>query len=377
MNILLISPLDPEKPTKYKFLMGGENTYTRLLLKHPPKDISFVHIDEAIEKGLVKINFLQDILLWLQKIRILPPGPRAFVFTLKAHFDLVYAHGYPVKIFSTKIPLVISDSSSNEVFLKYYLRAPKVIIKFWHFTKQIIFQLFQIIDGEVGTHSASGFFVFSKWAKKIKNQEFGAKNVEVIYPGLPVHKIKETSRLRSKNKNIKLLFVGVWFERKGGLILLSVFRKLVKKYPNISLTIVGEIPPDISINPEEKILQRNFVSYQELRKYYETHDILIHVPPVIEGYGMTVPEAMGFGMVPIVSNICALPEFVDHNQNGLVVAAGSQVELERALIKLIKNPRLIKNLGHAARQKFLTSFALPKFHKKLSALFHKALRETL
>ena len=378
LKILLVSPLDPDQPQELKYLMGGENTYTRMLLAHPPQGIKFVHFEEALRQGSISYNPLQNLLLWLQKLRILPLGPRVIAIRIHERYDLIYAHGHPVRVFGPKIPLVISDSSSNLVFLERYLKWPKWRNRLGQYIKLIIYNACGVIDGEVNSDVATRKFVFSRWARKIK-QQMGLGEFEVIYPGLNIPPVKEGSRFSNwrTTKNIKILFVGVWFERKGGRILLKVFRRLVKRYQNIDLTILGQLPFDVSIYQSEHIKHKEFVSYKELLQNYKSHDILVHVPPEIEGYGMTVPEAMSYGMVPVVSDICALPEFVEDGISGLVVKAGSEIELEKALTELIINKKFRQGLSLEARKRFVEKFSLPVMHKKLSALFLEVSRTSI
>lgn len=363
LTILLVSPLDPKHKKKLKDLVGGENTYTQILLKYSFPGITFVHFEEAIKKNMILLQPMQNVPLLLQKFRLLPLGPRALFIKLQYTFDFVYAHGYPVKI-SPSVPLIVSDSSSSLVFIKYYLRWSALRILITSFIKKITFKIFDVVDCDLNTHRAHAAFVFSNWALLFESK--AKKNLQVIYPGLPIPKL----RPRIAAKNISILFVGVWFERKGGRIVLSVFRKLCKKYNNISLTILGELPQDIVIKKNEPIMHKSFVSYKQLQTYYRSHDILVHIPPVIEGYGMAVPEAMSYGMCPVVSDICVLPEFVDHQKSGLVIKAGSAIALEQALEKLIENPGLIKQYGNAARKRFIKQFSVSVFQKNLSKLFY-------
>ncbi len=405
LKILLIAPIDPVTRKKFKHLMGGENTYTRMLLDHPPAGVEFIHYEDALRNKRIAYHPLQYVLLLLQKLQILPLGPRVQTIQLHTAFDLIYAHGYPVRIFNSKAPLVISDSSSNSIFLKYYLKWPQWRVYLSQEFKKFVFQLFKITDAEVNPENAEKIFVFSKWAlrlsanrriaqgkpfdqagKAIVNPPAGGqmsrpkadqplaeniKSIDVIYPGLMVPKGIKTGR-REDGKRLKILFVGVWFERKGGRILLTVFRKLSQKYKNISLTILGELPADITIDVADRIRQQNFVSYRKLQYYYQTHHILVHIPPEIEGYGMAVPEAMSYGMCCIVSDICALPEFISHKENGLIVKPGSEKSLEEALEILLENKSLIGKYGKVARKKFIQQFSQKIFIKRLFKLFEKA-----
>ncbi|RJR29782.1 glycosyltransferase [Candidatus Microgenomates bacterium] len=365
MRVLVISPKDPQVPKQLKLLMGGESTYTNMLLTHPPVGITFDYFEDALRSGDISYHWSYYVLLFLQKLRILPIGPRIQAFKIHAHYDAIYDHAYPVNQISA-IPIIASESSSNFIFLDQYLQLPKWYINITYFFKKILFHIFDISDGEIRSEKFDNFFVFSKWAMRIKNSEFRIQNCRVVYPGLPIPKLKQ----KGKRKLIKILFVGVWFERKGGRILLDVFRNLRRKFTNIELTILGELPKDLEVSKSEGITQYNFVPYKTLLEYYASHDILVHVPPEIEGYGMTVPEAMSYGMCPVVSNICVLPEFVEHMKSGLVIDAGSQKNLEQALGKLIKNPKLIRQYGDAARNRFKQKFSLPVFQKKLLTLFN-------
>ena len=374
MHVLLISPVDPNVPQNLKNLLGGENTYTKVLISHPPKGVRFAHFEAALATGDITYHPLQYFFLLLQKLRILPLGPRVQAIVVNKKYDLIYVHAHPVKIEGIRAPLVISDSSSNIVFLESYLKWSKVRLKLIQSVKRILFKLFHVIDEENNNQNADRIFVFSQWTQKIKKDIFQIKNCQVIYPGFPIPLIKNK---RILSKEIKLLFVGVWFERKGGQILLEVFHTLLKKYPYLHLTILGEIPPQlfshISIYEKKNITHHAYVSYRVLQSYYQTHDILVHVPPEIEGYGMTVPEAMSYGMVPVVSDICVLPEFVEHGISGLIVKAGSVRELEKALTRLIRSETLRKNLSLGARKRFIERFSLPVFHAKLMACFIDAL----
>lgn len=369
MKILLVSPLDPPVPQKLKYLMGGENTYTRTLLQHPPPGVTFIHFEKALELKLVSYHPLQYLFVWLQKLRILPLGPRVIMLRLHHRFDLVYAHVHPVRVFGAKIPVAISDSSSNTVFLRYYIKWPLWWIKSSEVIQQYLFNFFSIVDSEVGVGRARAAFVFSHWAAKIKRR-LGWQNFKIIYPGLP-------GPVRSRppaGRIVDLLFVGIWFERKGGRLVVKVFRRLLRKYPRIHLTLIGPLPVDIHIAPQEPITQINYVNYSRVLDLYRQCQILVHVPPRIEGYGIVVPEAMSFGLCPVVSDVCALPEMVESGKSGLVVRAGSEADLEKKLKLLLKDSRLRKKLGQQARVRFRQKFSLPLFHRELKRIFTEALR---
>lgn len=366
-KVLIISPLDPKKPGKLKFLMGGENTFTKNLLKYPPPGFKYYYFEQALIHKMISLHPLTWLLLYIQKLRILPPGPRALIFRSHFNFDLIYAHVYPIKIINNSAPVILSDSSSNKVFLKQYLHWPDFRINFCLHIKKFIFSFLGIADSESNPGLAKKIIVFSGWAKKIK-KDLGINSM-VLYPGLPSPKLKR----KKTGKITRILFAGVWFERKGGRILLRVFRKLIHKYPNIRLSVLAPLPSDIKIFAHEPIAQKNFVSYAKLKKYYRSHDILVHIPPKVEGYGMVVTEAMSYRMAVIVSRICVLPEFIKHLQSGLVIQPDSEPALEKALIRLVTDVQLREKLGVKAQERFQQIFSIAVFQKHLGKIFNEVL----
>ncbi|PKM92361.1 MAG: hypothetical protein CVU81_00885 [Euryarchaeota archaeon HGW-Euryarchaeota-1] len=86
---------------------------------------------------------------------------------------------------------------------------------------------------------------WTEWAKEGIVKEFPEikDKVEVVYPGIPVQKIK-----KKEHKKINLLFVSRKFYFKGGLYVLEIMDKLTKKYNNVYGTIISDALKDIIKN---------------------------------------------------------------------------------------------------------------------------------
>ena len=121
MKVLLVSPQDPDKPGDLKYLMGGENTFTRSLLKKPPSGVKYIHHLQAIKQGRIAFTQWQKPLGYLMKARILPPDAGTLCLKINDQFDLIHSHVYGLKLEGYSGPVVLSDSSSNYLFLKDYL----------------------------------------------------------------------------------------------------------------------------------------------------------------------------------------------------------------------------------------------------------------
>ena len=368
--MLLVSPLDPEVPGNLKFLMGGENTYTRNLMNFHPRGVEYLHYEEALKLGRIEYLPINKVLGFLVKFRILPLSPGSKCFKLKERFDLVHCHIYSLKLAGAAPPVILSDSSSNYLFLKYYIHWHQWRIKIGYFFKKRLFDWLGVIDADTNLANAQKLIVFSEFAKRI-HLRLGApkRKIEVIPAGLPLWRHHGSHEVAEVN----ILFVGIWFVRKGGPLVVEAFGTLAQKYRNIKLTIVGPVPKSIDIN-HPRIDQIDFVPREKLLKeYFPKADIFVIIPPVVEGFGFAVVEAMSFGIPVIVSNVCALPELVEDRKSGFIVKPGSVSDLVEKLEVLISNSAIRYKMGQVARARFEEKFSVEMANKKLLEVYRSAI----
>ncbi|MBI2326781.1 glycosyltransferase family 4 protein [Candidatus Curtissbacteria bacterium] len=432
LRVLLVSPLDPDIPKNLKFLMGGESTYTKSLLANPPKGVVYTHHLDALRQGQVENLPMQRILSTLVKVKILPTSSGSQCLRINGKFDLVHCHGYSLKIAGAQIPIILSDSSSNYLFLKDYLNWPEWRIKIGYWLRRQLFRKLGVVDCDTNWQLAKKIVVLSKFAERVhRSLGVPAGKLGVVYPGIPIQSshsgVATTTResltgnrfyrsLRSlqNDKNlVNILFVGIWFVRKGGPLLLEAFKKLSAKYPNVTLTIIGEVPKKYKEEPyssnemrsyrkilkpyrsesldsrqvqddrlrrgkfslrSNNIEQYDFVPREKLmREIFPKADIFVLVPPKVEGFGFVVLEAMSFGIPTIVSRVCALPELVLDGKTGFVVEPGNLGELVEKLERLITNRKLRHEMGSEARKRYNIKFSIKVMQKVLREVYEKAI----
>src|SRR3990167_6207065 len=169
-RVLLVSPLDPDVAGNLKFLMGGENTYTRMLMAFPPKGVSYVHFEKALISGQIEYLPINKFLNLLVKLRILPLSAGSRCFKLNEKFDLVHCHAYSIKLNDQSIPVILSDSSSNYLFLKYYVHWPEWRIRLGYGLKRWLFGWLGVFDSDVYLGRAKKLIVFSKFGFGLHKQ---------------------------------------------------------------------------------------------------------------------------------------------------------------------------------------------------------------
>ncbi len=364
IKVLLIGPDDPQTPTH------GETAYLRLLLDHPPEGVEYIYYLEALkDKGIKRtweyyfFRFLYRLYLW--------PDVHVECLRLLDKFDLVHAHVMPVKISSNyKVPVILSDSSSNYYYLNSYKGIPKTIIKLYYYLfRKPLVKLFKIYDGNLNARDAKGLVVWSEFAKKIHLDLGFASKITVVPPPIP---LSYKEKIYSHQK-VNILFVGMHFKRKGGELLLKAFYELEKKYPDITLTLVGPIPSDVKLM-SPRIFSLGFVPWTKLlNEVIPAADIFVLISPKSEGYGLTVLQAMSGGVPCITTNIATFPEIINNGEDGLMIKPDDYSELLEGLEKLISDTILREKMAQKARQKIEQFFSTKVITEKIGKIYKGAL----
>jgi glycosyltransferase involved in cell wall biosynthesis len=183
------------------------------------------------------------------------------------------------------------------------------------------------------------------------------------------------------------------FERAGSkrqLEMARAFLKLRAEFPHLAadwrLVLAGGVEEggnDYLRRVEEAaasdpaVETRTNLSAEELAGLYRRASIFWHLcgagardPGLCEHFGMTVAEAMRYGLVPVVFDGGGMPEIVDDGATGYRVA-GSAGLLERTL-ELIADTDLRRRLG-AAGVETAARFGLRRFAAEVREIFDELL----
>jgi glycosyltransferase involved in cell wall biosynthesis len=87
-------------------------------------------------------------------------------------------------------------------------------------------------------------------------------------------------------------------------------------------------------------------------KFYMTADVVLNLSRVdmwIETFGMTIVEAMAFGIPVIAPPEGGPTEIISDNETGFLVDSRDDVALDQTLINLLRNPHFARKVSCAAR----------------------------
>ncbi|RVT87301.1 glycosyltransferase [Rhodobacteraceae bacterium CCMM004] len=125
-------------------------------------------------------------------------------------------------------------------------------------------------------------------------------------------------------------------------------------FDELSFTLVGQGPLfDETTEPLRDFgnvtLDNRFVLQHEIAALHKRHGVLL-VPTRMDSQGVSRDEAMSSGMVPVTSNVAAVPEFVDE-RCGFLAPAEDHLKLAEAIETLYRDPELFLKMSAAAAER--------------------------
>jgi glycosyltransferase involved in cell wall biosynthesis len=273
----------------------------------------------------------------------------AFNLNLWYLFFKVKYNGFDVVISNGYVDFLLSNLFTNKsvrVAIVHHLcidvrrlLKPKIIDSLSNIGNE---ENFAIIMEKIIVKKADYIFTVSNATKNKLKEEYNVNNNKIfVFPnGIKWRNIKDL-RLNKKDKDrLKLLFVGRLEERKGLLFLinsLAIYK--VKFKEKFILNIVGKGDSkkykDVvkKLNLEEGIIFKEYISDEELNNYYCNSDIFI-IPSQMEGFGLTILEAIQFGIPIIGTNRGSIPEILKDYNRGFLVDYGDCEYLANTINKV-------------------------------------------
>jgi len=152
--------------------------------------------------------------------------------------------------------------------------------------------------------------------------------------------------------------------QKGHRILLKALPLILPEAPRTRVLFCGEggeaaylrkITADMGLGDQVR-----FLGLVENAAQILPHIDILVLPSLWEGMPHVVLEAMAAGRPVVASKIEGIDELVVDGKTGLLFSPGDPRSLAAALLKLITNRELARNMGDAAREHVMKSFQLKK-----------------
>jgi glycosyltransferase involved in cell wall biosynthesis len=97
------------------------------------------------------------------------------------------------------------------------------------------------------------------------------------------------------------------------------------------------------------------------------------LPTRIEGFGLTIVEAMLSGTVPVVSKLRGITDdIIDDNVTGMLIEPDDVKGFAKAIVHLLKNPKILRSMSDAARAVATERYSVGRMLDDYESLFAEA-----
>jgi len=205
--------------------------------------------------------------------------------------------------------------------------------------------------------------------------------IRVIHHGLDPEVFSPRTDSRVSTSTFAIVSVGQLIACKGFDILIEACALLTTREIAFTCHILGEGSDRQRLEElirrhslDDRVRLPGRVDQVELREYLNQADVFC-LPCLKDksgrqdGLPVVLTEAMAMQLPVVSTTITAIPELVEHNENGLLVPPQDPVALADALQVLAGEPELRLRLGRAGRESVVESFNINRSAEQLAQVF--------
>lgn len=344
MRVSLIAPKSSVTGGQYR--VGAS-----LRISNPPAGVSYV-VREASSRTNSKLDSYRmsplNLIYWLNGAvsdHLNPPNGGQIV------------HSFFWNYFNLWSPWIHENDSSLSQYLGGYFGVRGGLMR----------RLLKLSSAILNASSCKRVLVWSMHAKQGMIED-GVKEekVDVIPPPIAPKRVSKQAE-----DAVTITFVGRDYDRKGGRLVIDTFRELSRSY-NLKLNYVGSVGDAARRN---YLLSEKSVNYQEFMmnralhsEIYPNTDIFV-LPTKAEAFGLTVLEAMSYGIPVLASDLPIINELLDGYSKECTFRLSEPGEFAEKLSWMIENQQHRKRVGGALKALVEARYSPSVVNPKLSKIY--------
>lgn len=234
------------------------------------------------------------------------------------------------------------------------------------------------------------FLPVCEYFKKLLVNKCGCPEEKIVvhHSAIDCSKFFFKRKKLSSKRPVKLISVCRLVEKKGIDYAINAVAKVIRQYPNIVYTIVGDGPERHyldklikNLHLQDKIILCGWKSQTEVIKMLNKSHIFL-LPSVTaangneEGIPNALKEAMAMGLPVIATWHAGNSELIENGVSGFLVSQRNAAELSERIMYLLEHPQEWLALCIAGRNTVEERFETKKTTEKLEELFYQLLGES-
>jgi glycosyltransferase involved in cell wall biosynthesis len=189
-------------------------------------------------------------------------------------------------------------------------------------------------------------------------QKFSVPDKKLLYiqNGVDLSEVEEQkikdNPFKSIGDNKKIGFVGQMISRKNIKDILDIFESLAGRYPNITLSLLGDGESRVELEEYTKSLAHKdrieFLGFRDDRlELLQSFDLFV-MTSSLEGIPRCLMEATAMGVPVAAYNIAGIDQLIEHEKTGLLAPYGEKELLSTYWETLLFNQEKAEQLSNAA-----------------------------
>lgn len=185
---------------------------------------------------------------------------------------------------------------------------------------------------------------------------------------------KERKNLGIEDGEIAVFFVGRLSEEKNPNVFVDAAKDILKtrKKLGIKFFVVGDGGMKQQIEEMIKAVDSSSIKYlgyqSDVAKYLSAADVFV-LPSSIEGFPLSILEAMAMKVAVVASDVGAVAEVIENKVDGFVVTPGDSQEISDAIIILEKDRDLLEDMKIRSRKKVEKNYSNKILGKHYTELY--------
>lgn len=207
--------------------------------------------------------------------------------------------------------------------------------------------------------------------------------IRLIHRGVDLGQFRDRELPETSRGPAIIGVIGRMTPIKGQRVFIKALAKVVRFHPHVKVWMVGDAPTNKPRYREDLEL---LVRRLGLSRYVEflgvRHDLpdllpqmdLVVVPSVVqEAFGRVVIEAQACGVPVIASEVGGIVDIIEDTRTGLLVRPNQPQALADAILRLLKDRKLARQLARQARTHVEERFDLQRMIDQTIAVYQEAL----
>ncbi len=160
------------------------------------------------------------------------------------------------------------------------------------------------------------------------------------------------SVIATQPRDKKIVTIGRLTPQKNQKMLIDAFAEIYPKFPEYKMEIYGEgeLRAELQAQIDAHALQNNVIlkgNHLDIHNHIKNAELFV-LSSDYEGLSNALLEAMMMGL-PCISTDCAgSDEYIEHDVNGKLVPVGDKTAMSKALVEMLSNDTLRKQMGERA-----------------------------